>query len=135
MDFSRYDSTHAVHLIATVEGRKRESIFDPRLGHRSGDPITVEEFLLPTTVRRLRVWQPLFRESERLFSEYWAQHEQAIYDIIYQSIWKKAGRAACWGFGGVGAAAVCAGGFGVGCALGAFIFGAAASVCSETFKG
>lgn len=41
------------------------------------------------------------------------------------------GRALCWGLGGAAAAIACAGTFGLGCIGGAFIAGAAASLCAE----
>ena len=134
IDFSRYDETHKVFIIAAARSQTLQAEFDPRLGGQTGEVITIEQFLSGPTRQNLKVWSPLFRDSRRIFEERLAPYETTIIDIIENSVWKKAGRAACWGLGSVAAGAVCVGGFGVGCAVGLFVCGAAASICSDSIK-
>lgn len=110
IDFSKYDKTHAVLLAAQTHDKIFRGTFDPDSGQRSGESITTEQFLSQESRTFLRIWTPLLREANRDFAEMQAPYNETIIRVIQHSVWKQAGRAACWGLGSVAGAAVCAGG-------------------------
>lgn len=130
-DFSRYDTTHNVFVTGSSAGTKFSAVLDPRTNAHSGDDIAMERLLEQKTLARVQSMVPLFDDAKKIFDALRKPHEPTIQRTIHNSMWGSAGRAACWGFGALGGAAVCAGTFGAGCAAGVFIFAAAASACSD----
>jgi len=134
LDFSKYDKTHNIFISGKVRGRTISAVLDPRTNSYTGDTIALDKILKKGTLQKLATFSPIFQDAKLKFDAMRKPHEDVINRTINNSRWKSVGRAACWGFAGLGAAAACAAGFGVGCAAGAFVFGAAASVCNDQFK-
>jgi hypothetical protein len=132
-DFSRYDETHKVFVSGTFNTKPVAGALDPRTGNYDGDRFSIDALLSPGIKQKLEVFSPVFDEMKARYDAERKQHERVINQIIHNSMWGSAGRAACWGFAGLGAAAACAGTFGAGCAIGAFAFAAAASVCNDQY--
>ncbi|HEX7313158.1 MAG TPA: hypothetical protein VF297_04530 [Pyrinomonadaceae bacterium] len=132
-DFSKYDATHNVFLSGSVDGQSITGTFDPRTNKLSGHKTSIDVWLPGETKQRLKVFSPVFNEMKAHYDAERKPYEETINRVIHNSRWASVGRAACWGFAGVGAAAACAGTFGLGCVAGAFGFGAAASVCNDQY--
>lgn len=132
-DFSRYDGTQQVFVSGRVNSARVAGTFDPRTGRYGGDELDLDATLSDSVRRELKILSPVFAEMRLHYDLQRQPHEPTIEQMVQYSMGGSVGRAACWGFAGLGAAAACAGTFGFGCAGAAFVFAAAASVCSDQY--
>jgi hypothetical protein len=129
-DFTAYEENHLVLISGEVNGFGLAGVMDPRSG-ASSVQLTLEDWIEPAAIARLRRFAPIFREMDLGAREERAEFEDLISHTIDNSRWSTIGRAACCGLGGVAAGVCCIATHGIGCLVAYGLFGAAGSVCSE----
>lgn len=129
-DFTAYEENHLVLISGEVNGFALAGVIDPRSGVSSVQ-LTLEDWIEPAAVARLRRFAPVFREMDLSAREEYAEFEGVISHTIYNSRWGAIGRAACCGLGTIAAGVCCMATHGIGCLMAGGLFGAASSVCTE----
>jgi hypothetical protein len=140
VDFARYDTTHLLFISGLANANRVEHRLEGTydLLHRQGSVNLNLDYWLPTELKlNLKPFAgPLNEMRFRVLNDSLV-YRDVIEDIVANSVWKAAGRAACWGLaGGAGAAAGLATSAvpPLAVILTGTVIGAAASVCNDRFK-
>ncbi len=134
IDFTDYDSTHKGIITGKINGDEFRGTYDPRKNKCTVN-VALDNWLPDEVRRNLDYFAPVFKKMQSSHKDKSKRFQKKIDDTIHHSIWGTIGRAACWGFAGMGAAASCVATAGIGCPVAAGLFGAAASVCSDGYEG